>query len=75
MIMMIMIMVVMMTEGEEGGKEREEGREEEEEGKREGEEDKEKRETLSFSLLHRRDHQGPERLLNVKSPVFLPCIH
>ena len=46
-----MIMVVMMIEGEEGGKEREEGIEEEEEGKRE-EEDKEKRETLSFSLSH-----------------------
>lgn len=71
---MIMIMVVMMIEGEEGGKEREEGIEEEEEGKRE-EEDKEKRETLSFSLFHRRDHQGLERLLNVKSPVFRPCIH
>ena len=66
-----------MIEGEEGGKEREEGleEEEEEEGKREGEEDTEKRETLSFSLFHRRDHQGPERLLNVKSPIFRPCIH
>lgn len=38
------MMVVMMIEGEEGGKEREEGLEEaEEEGKREGEEEKEKR--------------------------------
>ena len=42
-------------------------------GKREGEEEKErKRETLSFSLFHRWDYQGPERLLHVQSQVFLP---
>ena len=42
--MMIMMMVVMMIEGEEGGKERDEGLEEEEEGEGKGKEKKRKKE-------------------------------